>query len=552
MENNEQIVEQQEEIATAPNNNGKKPSKFVNALDSFFQISANKSSFRAETVGGLTTFFAMCYILIVNPGVMTGEWGPTPIHNAVFIATALGAIIGTLLMALYAKMPFAQAPGMGLNAFFNSVFVANGVGFAAVNAGSIEAYQGGMAVIFVAGLLFMLLSLTGLREKIAKAMPACLKTAITAGIGLFIAKIGLGPNGFGLLNGAGKVANMNFFTGGATWYTFAPILAGLIGFLMIGLLSKTKASKFNVIIAIISSTALFYLFNIGNSGAYSVFTGGIQNPIDAFKDFGNLGIGAAFKGFQYWDANIALNLVLLIITFCLVDMFDTLGTLQGAATEADMLDSKGNPKNLGKCLMADSTATVVGGIFGTSTVTTFVESAAGVGAGARTGFSSLIVAILFFVAMFLSPLAAIIPACAVGPALVYVGVLMLKNIINVDFKDMYSAIPAFLTVIVMPLAGSISDGIGVGMIAYMFMNIIKVLFSKYIDRKAYFSTANMVEGYKQIPTKFKNFAAKFKKGAEIVEIPEIEDENVGAFWSKDLIIYGVAILFILRFFMVTM
>lgn len=511
---------------------------FKNKLNSFFEIEERGSTIKSEIIGGITTFFAMCYIMIVNPNQMTGfEVNATNgVWQAIFIATAIGAIIGTLLMALYAKLPFAQAPGMGLNSFFFVSFMVTGFGSAAsifAPDGDITAsYYAGMSIIFMSGILFMVLTLTGLRKKIAEAMPDGLKKAIPAGIGLFIAYIAFQNAGIIESNQFVQVQFVDLTQG---WYGIVPPITALLGLLIIGVLSRTKLSKASVIIGILASAALYYLFNIGHPSAgtgvagvlvdgefltgaayadpFAPFVNGLINPGDTFKSFGQFGIGAAFKGFKYWTGGAVLSGILLVITFCLVDMFDTLGTLQGTAAEADMLDEEGNPKNLGKALICDSAATLVGGVVGTSTVTTFVESAAGVSAGARTGLSSLVVAFLFFIAMFLSPLAQIIPSAAVAPALIYVGVLMLKNIKDVDFSDMTNSIPAFLAVIMMPLTYSISNGIGIGMIAYVILKL----------------ATTMISGKEAIVTYFK-----------------------GDFIKKEWIVVIIAILFALRFFLVKM
>lgn len=547
----ETVVTEQGEAAVKPKN------KFVASLDNFFQISARQSSFRAEIVGGLTTFFAMCYILFVNPSSMIGyEEGAIydALRSGIFIGTAIGAIIGTLLMALLARMPYAQAPGMGLNAFFCSVFMAGALGGTIVD--GVEAqYQAGLAVIFVAGLLFLLISLTGLREKIAKAIPMGLKKAISAGIGLFIAFIGFQNAGVIVANPytVSALGNLNIFSAGATysgatWYSISPILISFITLLIMGILryfgknnkvGKAFASA-NVIIAIVAGTLLYYLFNIGNAEAFQAFTDGLSSPITAFENFGNYSIGRGFLGFQYWTAGVALDLVILIITFCLIDMFDTLGTLQGTATEAGLLDENGVPQKIKECLWSDSIATVAGAVVGTSTVTTFVESASGVSAGARTGFSSLVVAFLFIIAMFLSPLASIIPSAATSAALVYVGVLMLGNIKDIDFKDMTITIPAFLIVIMMPLSYSISNGIGIGLIAYTILKFFKVLTSGKEGIKAYygFETVELTEEEKA------ERAAKNKKAKDTKKV-------YGEFLGGDLLILVISLLFVLRFLMTT-
>lgn len=508
----------------------KKPSKLFKGLDNFFQISANNSTIRAEVVGGITTFFAMCYILFVNPTSMIGSGQGAvldAIRSGIFIGTAIGAIIGTLLMAFLARMPYAQAPGMGLNAFFCSTFMVGALG-GTITDGVEAQYQAGLAVIFVAGLVFLLISLTGVREKIANAIPQGLKKAISAGIGLFIAYIGM--QNAGVIVGSpytvSAFANFNVYSGGATWYGIVTPLLALLGVLIMGILTKTKVkaiSRSNVILGIVIITGLYYLFNIGNDAAYSAFQS-INNPIDAFVNFGKYNIGRGFVGFKYWNAKVALDLVILIITFCLIDMFDTLGTLQGAATEAGLLDENGVPKKLRECLWCDSIATVTGSIAGVSTVTTFVESSAGISAGARTGFSSLITAGLFLIAMFLSPLTKIIPSAATASALIFVGVLMLGNVKDIDFKDLTVSIPAFLVIIMMPLTYSISNGIGIGLIAYTIIKFFTVIFGGAEKIKAYYGVTKDEEGKKVY----------------------------GEFLSGDLLILIISIIFVLRFLMVSM
>ena len=515
----------------------KKPNKLFKGLDNFFQISANNSTIRAEVVGGITTFFAMCYILFVNPTSMIGSYldgiytSQVAVLNAlrsgIFIGTAIGAIIGTLLMAFLARMPYAQAPGMGLNAFFCTTFMAGALG-GTITDGVEAQYQAGLAVIFVAGLVFLLISLTGVREKIANAIPQGLKKAISAGIGLFIAYIGMQNAGVIVASPftVSAFANFNVYSGGATWYGIVTPLLALLGVLIMGILTKTKVkaiSRSNVILGIVIITGLYYLFNIGNEGAYSAFQS-INNPIDAFVNFGKYNIGRGFIGFKYWNAKVALDLVILIITFCLIDMFDTLGTLQGAATEAGLLDENGVPKKLRECLWCDSIATVTGSIAGVSTVTTFVESSAGISAGARTGFSSLITAGLFLIAMFLSPLAAIIPSAATASALIFVGVLMLGNVKDIDFKDLTVSIPAFLVIFMMPLTYSISNGIGIGLIAYTIIKFFTVIFGGAEKIKAYYGVTKDEEGKKVY----------------------------GEFLSGDLLILIISIIFVLRFLMVSM
>ncbi|MBQ8803635.1 MAG: NCS2 family permease [Tyzzerella sp.] len=458
----------------------------------FFKIKERGSDVRTEIFAGLTTFFAMCYIVVVNPnqvaaggaaGWLVAEGADaaaiSQIWNAVYIASILVACIGTLLMALYAKMPFAQACGMGLNSFFCTSFV-SGAFFAGVDV--IEGYQSGVVIIFLSGVIFLILSFTGLRKYIATAMPECLKKAISAGIGLFIAYIGFQNVGLiqsnqytisQLFDFHGAIVNAE--SGFAAWLAMAPVVLTIIGLILIAVLEK-KNVKGSVIITILIVTVLYYVstlqvpsFDLGNIG-------------QSFKDFASVGITGVFKPESWANAfggahiDGVFGAVVLIITFALVDMFDTVGTLYGTAAQADMLDENGDPINVDKSMMCDSIGTLTGAVLGTSTCTTFVESAAGVGAGGRTGLTSVVTAACFAACLFLSPIATIIPSCATAPALIYVGVLMMKGFGKIDMDDVASAVPAFLTVIMMCLSYSISNGIGVGAIAYV---LIKVLTGKY-------------------------------------------------------------------------
>ena len=457
-------------------------------MDKFFKISERGYSVKMEIIGGLTTFFAMAYIVFVNPNQVAGEgangWlaGAAAeagidvsaqlgqIWNSVFIASILAAVVGTLLMAFLANMPFAQACGMGLNAFFCTSFVAASV-FGGVDV--IEGYHAGMVIIFVSGLVFLVLSVTGAREYIAKAMPECLKKAIPAGIGLFIAMIGLKNAGLIQANQYTFVQFVDIH--GGEWATVAPAIVAFIGLLIIAILEKYKV-KGSVIISILASTVLYYVFMM------EVPSFDLSAIGQTFRDFGEVGIVGLFDGKAWSDAFVGapvggvFNAVMLIITFCLVDMFDTIGTLYGTASQAGMLDENGDPVNVNKSMLCDSIATVTGAALGTSTCTTFVESSSGVAAGARTGLASVVTAICFVLCLFLSPLASIIPSAATAPALIYVGVLMMKSFAQVDMEDITSAVPAFLALIMMPLTYSIANGIGIGAIAYV---IISLFTGKY-------------------------------------------------------------------------
>ncbi len=452
-------------------------------LNKFFKVSERGSNVRTEITAGLTTFFAMAYIVMVNPNsvagnaldILTGDL--RTVWLSVYVASILVAVIGTLLYAFYAKLPFAQACGMGLNSFFFVSFI-----FPEVLGGGnvIEGYREGLCIILLSGVLFLILSLTGARQYIAKALPDCLKKAIPAGIGLFIALIGFKNAGIiqaniytfvQLFDFHGAVTGKNFFD---AWCAIAPVVLALLGLFAIAVLEK-KNVKGSVIITILSVTVLYYLttwqlpnFDLGNIG-------------DSFVAFGTEGFLGAFKGFSVFAGGFTavVNAVVLTVTFCLVDMFDTIGTLYGTASQANMLDENGDPIDIDRSMASDSIATLSGALLGTSTCTTFVESASGVAAGGRTGLASLVTALCFFVCLFLSPVAAIVPSCATAPALIYVGVLMLKNFAKVDMDDIASAVPAFLALVMMPLTYSISNGIAVGAIAY---TIITAVTGKYTKK----------------------------------------------------------------------
>ena len=451
-------------------------------LDSFFKISERGSNVKTEIIAGLTTFFAMAYIVVTNPNQVVGfmNFDPVlgssfaPIWNAVYVASILVAVIGTLLYAFYAKLPFAQACGMGLNSFFFVSFIVPNM------LDPMNGYREGLCIILLSGVVFLILSVTGLRKYIATSLPDCLKKAIPAGIGLFIAFIGFKNVGIIQANQYtfvqffdfhGAIAGQTFFD---AWKAIAPVVLALLGLFAIAVLDKLKV-KGSVIITIAGVSVLYYLttwtlpeFDFSKIG-------------QSFVDFGKYGFLGAFKGFGIFSGGVSnvINAIVLVVTFTLVDMFDTIGTLYGTASQADMLDENGDPIDIDKSMTSDSVATLTGAALGTSTCTTFVESAAGVAAGGRTGLASLVTALCFAACLFLTPLAAIVPACATAPALMYVGVLMLKNFSKVDMSDITAAVPAFLALIMMPLTYSISNGIAIGAISYV---IIRLCTGKYTKK----------------------------------------------------------------------
>ncbi len=445
-------------------------------MDKFFKITERGSNVRTEIIAGLTTFFAMAYIIVVNPNQLVGFSFDVPgvpkIWNAVYIASIVAAVIGTLLYAFYAKLPFAQACGMGLNSFFFTSFV-----LPQIIAGNdvIKGYQAGLVIILVSGLVFLILSITGIRSYIAKAMPDCIKKAIPAGIGLFIAFIGF--QNVGIIQ-ANQYTLVQFVKlNGVTWESVAPAVVALIGFVIIAILTKLKV-KGAVLLGILATTVVYYL------STWQVPNFDMSSVAQPFKDFAEIGITGVFQAESWKNAfggemiGSVFSVIMLIVTFCLVDMFDTIGTLYGAASEADMLDENGDPVDIEKSMACDSIATVAGSVCGTSTVTTFVECASGVAAGGRTGLTSLVTSLCFIACLFLSPFASIIPAAATAPALIFVGVLMLKNFSKVDMEDMRSAVPAFLTLVMMPLTYSIANGIGIGAMAYVLITLFTGKFTK--------------------------------------------------------------------------
>ena len=445
-------------------------------MDKFFKITERGSTVKTEIIAGLTTFFAMAYIIVVNPnqlvGFSFGVPGVDKIWNAVYIASIVAAVFGTLLYAFYAKLPFAQACGMGLNSFFFTSFVLPQI----INGGDvIKGYQAGLVIIFISGLIFMILSVTGVRSYIAKAMPECIKKAIPAGIGLFIAFIGF--QNVGIIQDNQYTLVQFVKINGATWAEIAPAIVALLGFIIIAILTKLKV-KGAVLLGILATTVIYYL------ATWQMPSLDMSSVAQPFNDFAEIGITGLFKADSWKNAfsgemiGSVFSVIMLIVTFCLVDMFDTIGTLYGAASEANMLDENGDPVDIDKSMTCDSLATLGGSICGTSTVTTFVECASGVAAGGRTGFASVITALCFAVCLFLSPLASIIPAAATAPALIFVGVLMLKNFSKVDMEDMRSAVPAFLTLVMMPLTYSIANGIGIGAMAYVLITVFSGKFTK--------------------------------------------------------------------------
>lgn len=444
--------------------------KFLNKI---FKLEENKTTIKVEMIAGITTFFAMCYIIVVNPNQMTGFETMPRIWNACFVGGIIASVIATLCMAFIANKPFALAAGMGLNSFFYVSFILPNLLNPEVG------YKAGLAVILLSGIVFLILSVTGVRKYLAYNLPQCLKTAIPAGIGMFIAFIGFQNCGLVVPSEFTGVSIVDFTQGASV---AVPAIIGLLGFILVIVLSNVKNSYIKgtaMILSILACTALYYLCVLVFEIDVNITTTSLK---EAFKDWAEIGLFGAFEGlglvFNDGVIGSVFSVIMLVITYCLVDMFDTLGTLYGASSEANMLDENGDPIDLEKEMLCDSIGTAAGALTGTSTITTFVESSAGVAAGGRTGLASLVTSILFVLCLFIAPLAQYVPSCATAPALIYVGLLMCKNILNIDFKDPRSAATGFITFLMMIVTYSISNGIMIGAITYVLMSLITRRYSK--------------------------------------------------------------------------
>ena len=402
-----------------------------------FGLDPAKHSIRTEIIAGITTFLTMAYILAVNPSIFSALASQGMPTDAVFTATALAAIVGCLVMSIYAKKPFGLAPGMGLNAFF--VFtVCLGMG---------HTWQMALTAIFLEGILFILLTVTNVRKLIVDAIPLSLKRAIGAGIGLYIAFIGLKSAGIIVSSESTSVTLGSFSEPTA-------ILA-IIGLILTSVLVILKV-RGGMLIGIIITTLIGIPMGVTN------YSGIVSTPPS---------IAPIFCQFE-WAHIFSWDMLAIVFTFLFIDMFDTIGTVVGVSVKSGMVDEKGNVDGINKVLMADAVATVTGAAFGTSTTTTYIESASGVSEGGRTGLTSFTIALCFAIALLFSPLFLAIPGAATGPVLFIVGVMMATPVKEIDWEDYSEAIPAFVTMLLMPLAYSISDGIMLGLISYVFLNTL--------------------------------------------------------------------------------
>lgn len=432
-------------------------------LEKFFKLKENGTDTKTEILAGITTFMTMAYILAVNPSILSAAGMD---QGAVFTATALAALLGTLLMALFANYPFALAPGMGLNAYF-AYTVVLGMGYS---------WELALTAVFVEGIIFIVLSLTNVREAIFNAIPTNLKAAVSVGIGLFIAFIGL-QNAKIVIGGSTllqifSLKEYNTVNGVSASFNDVGItvLLAIIGIIITGLL-VIKNVKGNILWGILITWGLGIACQL--TGIY------VPNPEVGFfsllPDFSNgLSIPSLAPVFGKLDFSgiLSLDFVVIVFAFLFVDMFDTIGTLIGVSSKANMLDENGKLPRIKGALMADAVATTAGAVLGTSTTTTFVESASGVTEGGRTGLTAVTTAILFGLALFLSPIFLAIPSFATAPALVVVGFYMLTNVVNIDFNDVSEALPCYICILAMPFFYSISEGISMGVIAYVAMNLL--------------------------------------------------------------------------------
>ena len=409
-------------------------------LKKLFGFDPAKTTIRTEILAGITTFLTMSYILAINPAMFSELDMPA---GAVFTSTALAAIIGTFVMAVWAKLPFGLAPGIGLNAFFVYT-VCMGMGYS---------WQFALTAILIEGIIFILLTVTNLREAIVNAIPLSMRNAIGAGIGLFIAFIGLQNAGVIVDNGSTLVELGDITSGSA--------LLSLIGLLITGFL-YIKNVRGAMLIGILVTTL------IGIPMGVTEFKGVLSSPAP---------IGDIFCKFE-WEHVFTLDMVVVVFTFLFIDMFDTVGTLVGVCTKAGLVNEDGTVKRIKEAFMADAIATTAGAFLGTSTTTTYVESASGVAQGGRTGLTAFTIACCFAIALFFSPLFLSIPAAAIAPVLIMVGLMMLEPIIRIPFDDFTESLPAFICIIMMPLSYSISNGILIGMIAYVLINLVCGKFKK--------------------------------------------------------------------------
>ena len=461
---------------------GKLKRKVDTMLEKVFKLSENKTTVKTEVVAGLTTFMTMAYIIALNPNLLTGFGAAgQDLWNGVFLATCIASAIGTFCMAFLANKPFAMAPGMGLNSFF-AVVVGNIVAMTGMT--YVASFQAALGIILLEGIVFVVLSIFNVREKIVEAIPLGIRLGISPAIGLMLMNIGLGSNVgvyaegngfttpfyvmrdfFGALTPSYLQGNM----GDAGFATMIlTVVTMFVGLFVILAMSK-KGIKGSVLYGMLVASVIYWIGSFAFLHTNPFASLATASFLPPFADMAKVTLFKFnFAGFMEigW-----FTAVTLIITFCIIDMFDTIGTLVGTASRAGMVDEKGDMPNMKEALLSDAIGTIAGACTGTSTITTFIESASGVEAGGRTGLTAVVTGLLFLACIFIAPIAAIIPAAATSAALIYVGILMLQGLKRVDFDDMDQMVPVALMLIGMPISGSIGHAIGLGLISYTIMKI---------------------------------------------------------------------------------
>lgn len=455
-------------------------------LEKFFKLKENKTTVKTEIIAGLTTFMTMAYIIALNPNLLTnfGADGTPALWNGVFMATCIASAIGMFAMAFMANKPFAMAPGMGLNSFF-AIVVANIVSITGLS--YLESFQVGLCIIFIEGIVFIILSVVNIREKIVDAIPLGVRLGISPAIGMMLMNIGLGSNaGIYSENGGPFYVMRDFFgaltasqvkdsMGSGYGAMVLTVVTMFIGLFVIVALSQ-KGVKASVIIGILVASVIYWAGQAICLGTNPFASLSGASFVPPFKDMAETTLFKLnFKGFMEMGW---FTVITLIVTFCIIDMFDTIGTLVGTASRAGMLDKDGKMPKMKEALLSDAIGTVVGAGTGTSTITTFVESASGVEAGGRTGLTALTTGIMFLACIFIAPIAAIIPPAATSAALIYVGVLMLTGLKNIKFDEIDQCLPVAIMLIAMPVSSSIGHAIGLGLISY---TIIKMFTGKAKD-----------------------------------------------------------------------
>ena len=461
---------------------GKLKRKVDTMLEKVFKLSENKTTVKTEVVAGLTTFMTMAYIIALNPNLLTGfRAAGDELWNGVFLATCIASAIGTFCMAFMANKPFAMAPGMGLNSFF-AVVVGNIVAMTGMT--YVASFQAALVIILLEGIVFVILSIFNVREKIVEAIPLGIRLGISPAIGLMLMNIGLGSNVgvyaegngfttpfyvmrdfFGALTPSYLQNNMGD-TGFATM--ILTVVTMFVGLFVILAMSK-KGIKGSVLYGMLVASVIYWIGSFAFLHTNPFASLATASFLPPFADMAKVTLFKFnFAGFMEIGWFTAIT---LIITFCIIDMFDTIGTLVGTASRAGMVDEKGDMPNMKEALLSDAIGTIAGACTGTSTITTFIESASGVEAGGRTGLTAVVTGLLFLACIFIAPIAAIIPAAATSAALIYVGILMLQGLKRVDFDDMDQMVPVALMLIGMPISGSIGHAIGLGLISYTIMKI---------------------------------------------------------------------------------